>query len=236
MRQERKTAYNTFAVLFYINRQKVKKNGLCPLMGRISINTEVAQFSTKMEVQPDLWDAKAYRLTGKSRTAKETNAKIDRLEEDIRRYYKEILDEQGYITAELVKNAVNGIGQHKRKLLELYREYMEDFAKRVGINRAPSTLRSHKTSYCNLQNFIREHYGIEDIPLKQLDYAFIEKYDHYLRVEKGFSGMTIENHIIMLKTMTRTAMEEKMNTSRTCSNRRELKSFWRIRSSSCSVR
>ena len=74
MKQERKTTYNTFAVLFYINRQKVKKNGLCPLMGRISINTEVAQFSTKMEVQPDLWDAKAYRLTGKSRTAKETNA------------------------------------------------------------------------------------------------------------------------------------------------------------------
>ena len=48
MKQERKTTYNTFAVLFYINRQKVKKNGLCPLMGRISINTEVAQFSTKM--------------------------------------------------------------------------------------------------------------------------------------------------------------------------------------------
>ena len=110
MRQERKTTYNTFAVLFYINRQKVKKNGLCPLMGRISINTEVAQFSTKMDVRPDLWDAKAYRLTGKSRTAKETNAKIDKIEEDIRRYYKEILDEQGYITAELVKNAVNGIG------------------------------------------------------------------------------------------------------------------------------
>ena len=109
MKQERKTTYNTFAVLFYINRQKVKKNGLCPLMGRISINTEVAQFSTKMEVPPDLWDAKAYRLTGKSRIAKETNAKIDRLEEDIRRYYKEILDEQGYITAELVKNASGSI-------------------------------------------------------------------------------------------------------------------------------
>jgi hypothetical protein len=193
----------------HLTNDKVSEDmGLCPLMGRISINTEVAQFSTKMEVRPDLWDAKAYRLTGKSRTAKETNAKIDKIEEDIRRYYKEILDEQGYITAELVKNAVNGIGQHKRKLLELYREYMEDFAKRVGINRAPSTLRSHKTSYCNLQNFIREHYGIEDIPFKQLDYAFIEKYDNYLRVEKEFSGMTIENHIIMLKTMTRTAMAQ----------------------------
>lgn len=57
-------------------------------MGRIFINTEVARFSMKMEVQTDLWDANAYRLTGKSRTAKETNAKIDRLEEEIRRHYK----------------------------------------------------------------------------------------------------------------------------------------------------
>ena len=128
MKKERSTTYNTFAVLFYINRQKVKKNGLCPLMGRISINTEVAQFSTKMEVQPELWDAKNYRLTGKSRIAKETNAKIDRLEEEIHRHYREILDEQGYITAELVKNVVNGVGQYKRKLLELYREYMEEYA------------------------------------------------------------------------------------------------------------
>ena len=44
----RKTTYSTFAVLFYINKQKIKKNGLCSLMGRISINTEVAQFSAKM--------------------------------------------------------------------------------------------------------------------------------------------------------------------------------------------
>jgi hypothetical protein len=28
--KETNTVYSTFAVLFYINRQKVKKNGLCP--------------------------------------------------------------------------------------------------------------------------------------------------------------------------------------------------------------
>ena len=63
----RKTTYSTFAVLFYINKQKVKKNGLCPLMGRISINTEVAQFSAKMDIDPALWDTKRYRLKGKNR-------------------------------------------------------------------------------------------------------------------------------------------------------------------------
>lgn len=204
----KRTTYNTFAVLFYINRQKVKKNGMCPLMGRISINTEVAQFSTKMEVPPGLWDAKKYRLAGKSRIANETNAKIDRLEEDIRNHYKEILDGQGYITAELVKNAVNGVGQRKRKLLELYSEYMEDFSKRVGINRTYGTLKAHKVSYKVLQRFVRECYGMDDIPLKRLDRAFIERYDTFLRTDRGYSLPTVEGHIVKLKTMTRTALAQ----------------------------
>jgi hypothetical protein len=70
------TTYSTFAVLFYINRQKVKKNGLCPLMGRVSINAEIAQFSAGIDLDPNLWDAKAYRMTGRSRHAAEVNHHI----------------------------------------------------------------------------------------------------------------------------------------------------------------
>ena len=29
---------STFKQLFYINRQKMKKNGMCPIMGRITID------------------------------------------------------------------------------------------------------------------------------------------------------------------------------------------------------
>lgn len=65
------TVYSAFAVLFYINRQK--KSGMCPLMGRISINAEVAQFSAGINIDPSLWDAKAYRMTRKSRHAAKTN-------------------------------------------------------------------------------------------------------------------------------------------------------------------
>ena len=107
--------YSTFAVLFYINRNKTKKNGLTPLMGRISINGDMTQFSAKIDIDPSIWNAKTYRLTGKSNHAAEANQHIENLTERIKIYYKEILDEQGYITAELVKNAINGIGV-KRKI------------------------------------------------------------------------------------------------------------------------
>ena len=42
---------STFKLLFYINRQKVKKNGKCPVMGRITLDGKVSQYSTGLEVE-----------------------------------------------------------------------------------------------------------------------------------------------------------------------------------------
>ena len=49
---------STFKLLFYINRQKVKKNGRCPVMGRVTLDGKVSQYSTGLEIESDLWDAK----------------------------------------------------------------------------------------------------------------------------------------------------------------------------------
>ncbi len=204
----KKTTYSTFAVLFYINKQKVKKNGLCPLMGRISVNTEVAQFSAKMDVDPALWDAKKYRLKGKGRDIQRINCAIDELTADIHHYYNEILSEQGYITAELIKNAINGIGIRKCNLLELYQEYIDELSKQVGLTRSWGTLHNHHSSYNRLKKFIQIYYKADDIAIRQLDYSFIEKYDYYMRVELKRSLSTIDGFTIMLKTIVRRAIAQ----------------------------
>ena len=198
--------YSTFAVLFYINRQKVKKNGLCPLMGRISINAEIAQFAAGVDIDPALWDIKAYRMTGRSRHAAEVNHHIKQLTEKIHQFHKEILDEQGYITAELVKNAVTGIGRKKENLLELFRQHNEEYGKKAGINRAEKYIVIYKTVYKHVERFILAHYGMEDIPLRKLELSFIEKFDSYLRVELGFAAHTISTYTIILRKMVRLAI------------------------------
>ena len=45
---------STFKQLFYINRQKMKKNGKCPIMGRITIDGKACQYSTSYEIDPCL--------------------------------------------------------------------------------------------------------------------------------------------------------------------------------------
>ncbi len=151
---------STFAVIFYLNRSKAKKNGLCPVMGRITIDTGIAQFSAKTDADPDCWDAKAGRATGRSRQAIEVNQVIDRLAEKVKGYYEEILDSQGYVTAELVKNALNGIGRKATGLLELFREHNEEFKLRVGLNRVYATWEHYQYSYRYLTEFITQKYDL----------------------------------------------------------------------------
>jgi hypothetical protein len=54
---------STFKVLFYVNGSK-EKNGIVPVMGRVTINGSVAQFSCKQTIAKDLWDAKGNRAKG----------------------------------------------------------------------------------------------------------------------------------------------------------------------------
>ena len=47
---------STFAILFYINRTKMRKDGTCQLLCKVSIDAEWEQIGTKVSVNPDIWN------------------------------------------------------------------------------------------------------------------------------------------------------------------------------------
>ena len=60
----------TFKTLFYVNRSK-EKNGIVPIMGRVTINGTTEQFSCKRSIPMELWDTKGNCAKGKSKEARE---------------------------------------------------------------------------------------------------------------------------------------------------------------------
>lgn len=109
-------ARNTFMVLFYVNGSK-DKNGIVPIMGRVTINGTVAQFSCKRTIPKELWDAKGNKAKGKSMKARETNLALDNIESQIIKHYQRISDREAYVTAEMVRNAYQGLGGEYETLL-----------------------------------------------------------------------------------------------------------------------
>ena len=182
---------STFTVLFYVNRDKVKQNGLCPVMGRITIDTKVAQFSAKTDIDSTLWDTKTGRAIGKSNQSILVNRVIDRLTQEINKFYTEMVDRQGYVTAELVKNALHGIGRKQVMLLKLFEEHNQEFKLRVGVNRVEDTYSFYLLSYRHLFSFIKQKYDMEDIAFDRLNLNFIDAYDYYLRVDRQMNQNTI---------------------------------------------
>ena len=72
----------TFKTVFYVNGSK-ERNGIVPIMGRVTINGTIAQFSCKQSVTKAIWDAKGNRAIGKSKEAKEVNFVLDNIKAQI---------------------------------------------------------------------------------------------------------------------------------------------------------
>lgn len=199
---------STFKHLFYINRNKTKKNGLCPVMGRITLDGGIAQFSTGLETAPGLWDAKAGLSNGKSMHELKVNRELKKLSESIETHYARMVENDGYITAERVKNAVLGIAKEPTTLLKELEEATSEIEKSIGINHTIATYRSYVNAYMNLSRFIKTKYKKEDIPFSQLEYSFIEDYDLYLKTEQQMTTGSVMQHIVFLRKLIKRAMNK----------------------------
>ena len=163
---------STFRVLFYVNGSK-EKNGIVPIMGRVTINGTVAQFSCKRSIAKELWDAKDNRVKGKSREARETNLAFDN------------------IKAEMVRNAYQGIGSEYETLLKAFDRENEVFKKRVGKDRKLATYQSRVMARNYVAAFIKSFYKRNDMSMLELTPDFIKKFAVYLSTEAGLRNGTI---------------------------------------------
>lgn len=103
------------------------------------------------------------------------------------------------MTAELVKNAVEGIGQKPFTLLALFREHNEEFRKRVGVDRKEETYESYENSYNILASFVEKRKEKEDVALRSLDREFYDDFEIFLRTDREMKPKTVHEHLYRLQ-------------------------------------
>jgi site-specific recombinase XerD len=190
---------STFGILFYINTSKAKKSGKCLVVGRITVDGKSATFSTGLDALPEQWDAKAGLMAGQSRETKEINRQIENYRSEITGHYKTLLETKGYVTAESLKNVLRGIGGKQTTLMQEFAALVEEKRQAIGILIEPTTQIRCVHAYHNLKNFLQEKYGVPDIPFGQVDFAFLEAYIYYLKVNLQYMPRTVNQNIKPLR-------------------------------------
>ena len=173
-------------------------------MGRITIDGKVCQYSTKMEIVPNLWNAEK----GRTKNDKEINRKLDKLEIKAKIAYKKNVDTIGFVSAEIIKNAVIGRVQAKETLLTLFDEHNEEYSKRVGVDRVRTSYTRYLTTKKHLFNFLQYKHSLEDIPLRSLDMQFINDFHFYLSTVLRIKIVSLNTYLINLRKIGHLAVKQ----------------------------
>ena len=199
---------STFKVLFYLKKDKHKPQPVVPVMGRITVNGSISQFSAKLSVPPHLWEVKGGRAKGKSLEADRINRYLDNIRIQIGKHYQSICDHDGYVSADKVKNAYLGFGKKYKLLLELCDEFCKEYKTRVDVDRTVHSLLRYQTLRRDLGHFVCRNYKVRDIPLAELDQSFAEKFAAYLKHVKGLADTTVSVEIKSLKHIIKKAFND----------------------------
>ena len=180
----------TFSVLFYANKSKVK-DGIVPVMGRITINGTQSQFSCKRSIPLTLWDAKGNCAKGRTREALDLNRDLDNIKAQIIKHYQHLSDREAFVTAEMVRNAFQGFGSEYETLLRAFDKDCESLKRRVGKDRALGTYKLQVRSRNYVADFLQMNFRRTDISMQELTPDFIKEFAVYLANDRHLAKSTI---------------------------------------------
>lgn len=172
---------STFRILFYIKRGNPKKNGNVVIMGRITIDGERSQFSTKLEVNPTVWDNKSGRVQGNSAKAVNINHVLDNYRGKATMHYNKLIDVNGYASPEKIKNALFGFEEKSKTIMYYFGKFNEQYKSKVGTVVTRTTYLRYELAQKRLGEFMEETRKVKDMPYREISTVFLQEFYLFLR-------------------------------------------------------
>ena len=190
---------STFRILFYINRNKAKKNGKAAVLCRITVDGRSAVIATGEECAPEAWQTKSGE-TGD----RKINLRLQALRERIEASYTTLLRREGVVSVERLKLRLQGVNETPTMLLETSTEELRTVEACVGRSRSPGTYQNNRRSDSGLRDFVRSR-GESDIPTPTLAPDFFEAYRFFLK-RRGYAASTTNRYLHWLGRLMRRAI------------------------------
>ena len=185
----------TFAILFYVKRTKLLRNGEAPIFMRITVDAVRAEMSIQRSINLSDWIEKKGCAKPTNVKNRELNHYLEHVRYRLYEIQKELEDENKTVTAELLKNRYMGINETNVTFVQLYTEHNQKLKELIGKGFVAATLTRHETSLKHVVEFMQHKYNRSDILLRDINSEFIREYEHYLRTVKNCANNTTVKYI-----------------------------------------
>lgn len=189
---------STFKVLFFLKRDKQKKDGNVPVYCRITIDGKETRFGMKKNIDPKLWNVREGKAIGKSAESYQINALLEKTKAGIHKIYREVQERENAVSAEKAKNIFLGIDSKQYMLLKTFDDHVEEKFNLIGKKIVKGTYNRYYYLRIRLSEFLSEKYHLSDIPLREINYQFIRDFEMYLLTVRGNKQSTIAQNLSCL--------------------------------------
>lgn len=196
----------TFNMLFFIRRTRALKSGENPIMLRISIEGQLAEMQLKRAVKPNLWNQNKERCTGKDAASLEINRYLDSVKLRLLDIHRNLELEDKLINPMEIKRKFLGLDEEHKMFFQVFQEHNDKCRELIGIDYAKVTISRFNTCLKYMKEITLKKYHTKDIPLKEVNHAFIQDYIHFLKTEKGLSENTLIRYMKVIKKITNMAL------------------------------
>lgn len=200
---------NTFNIIFYIRKDKAKKEGDASLFMRLTINGKRWDSALKIKLDSSKWDAKKQVAIDNNddRDSNLINETIESIRFRIHKIKLKLEDEGKIITIESVRDKFLDKEQFQRSILNLFQKHNDECKMKVGTQIASATYGRYLTCYVHLKAFIKKEFNAEDVPVYDINRKFYERFEYFLKKEKHCAHNTTIKYIRNFNKIVRIAVE-----------------------------
>ncbi len=198
-----KRATTTFAVLFYLKKQKTSLKGKAPLCARVTVNGKRTEISLKHSLHVNEWNEIKGMAKGNRKEITELNLFLTQFKAKIINTYQTMLLNDEPIDGPTIRDKVMGTDRLAPTLVLLMEYHNEQQLHKL----APGTMKNYHTTQRYVKSFLMEKFKRTDIFLSQLNYKFLLEFERYLfnyvpkDHQKPINNNGIMKHIERLRKM-----------------------------------
>ncbi|CAH0142435.1 MULTISPECIES: Arm DNA-binding domain-containing protein [unclassified Pedobacter] len=167
----------TLKILFWHRKSKADSKGLAPIICRISIDGNDAEFSTSQKVHVEDWNVEMKKVM-RSTDSKKINSALNHIESSLEVNFNVLKTQYDSVSPLMLKNIYqnvpiegrkNELKEHKTpSLLELTEIHIKDFSELVEKEiRSKETLKQWKATQKKIVEFLKFEFKVTDWAFRQ---------------------------------------------------------------------
>jgi integrase len=199
---------STFSICFFIKKSKLLKSGKAPLFMRITINGNRWETSMQVGVEPEKWDSNKEKARGSDRNSILVNETIDNARYKVQKIKLKTEQEDKLLNLANIRYLLQDRQRIDRTIIKLFNEHNNNCVRKIGTQMAKATYDRYLTCLKHFKDFLSKEYGIDDLPICDIDKDIYERFELYLRTEKKCTNNTTVKYIRNFNKIVRIAVEK----------------------------